>query len=352
MKRLLSFSLTLLFIFCAAFAVTAQEGDTMTELSANGFDVNTPKTAEDFALRDPCVLEHNGVYYVYGTGAARGRGYGCYASTDLVNWYGPVNVFTAPDDFDGTECFWAPECHYYNGSFYLFATYKSAATGHRGVSVFKAAAPYGPFEEISDGHVTPKDWDSIDGTLYMEDGKPYMVFVHEWTSMEDEVGDMSYAPMSDDLTRLTGEPVSMFKADSAPWTDSHVTDGPYLFRTESGRLVMLWSNFNKKGYAVGTVFSTNGKLSGKWRHNATPLYQKQGKDGLEGGHGMLFHATDGRWLLSIHSPNGGAPERIKFLEVEEYRGNVVLKDGNQTLRRVTLWFEDVFYGFIDKLLSK
>ena len=105
---------------------------------------NTRKTSE-IVIRDPFVLVYGGKYFMYGTGAASGPGYGCYVSEDLENWAGLVNVFTAPAGFDGVNCFWAPECHYYRGSFYLFATYFSQSTQHRGVSIFKAESPLGPF---------------------------------------------------------------------------------------------------------------------------------------------------------------------------------------------------------------
>ena len=62
----------------------------------------------------------------------------------------------------------------------MLTTYRSAKTGHRGCTVMKSDTPEGPFKEISSGHVTPLDWDSIDGTLYIDkDGQPWMVFVHE-----------------------------------------------------------------------------------------------------------------------------------------------------------------------------
>ncbi|MBQ1553444.1 MAG: hypothetical protein IIZ66_07845, partial [Clostridia bacterium] len=40
-------------------------------------------------VRDPYVLEHDGVYYMYGTGLAK-QGYGCVYSTDLKTWSEPV----------------------------------------------------------------------------------------------------------------------------------------------------------------------------------------------------------------------------------------------------------------------
>ena len=126
-------------------------------------------------VRDPWVLEHEGTYYLYGTGLAW-NGYGCVYSDDLTNWSDPVKVYEPEGACDGENDWWAPECHEYEGHFYLFATYRSAASGKRGVAIFRSADPLGPFEIITDGHITPKDRDAIDGTLYVdEDGQPHEV---------------------------------------------------------------------------------------------------------------------------------------------------------------------------------
>ncbi|NMP38147.1 MAG: family 43 glycosylhydrolase, partial [Clostridiales bacterium] len=230
-----------------------------------GIDMSVTKKTEEINLRDPFVVVYGKTYFMYGTGAARGRGYGCYVSRDLENWAGPVNVFTAPEGFEGTDCFWAPECHYYNGSFYLFATYYSETTKHRGVAIFKADTPLGPFVQISDGHATSSEWDAIDGTLYVDEaGQPWMVFVHEWTSMPGGIGDFSAAKLSGDLSHFISEPISLFKADAPAWTTNGVTDGCFLYKSSGGKLLMLWSGYDKSGYCVAVAQSSDGTVGGEW----------------------------------------------------------------------------------------
>lgn len=302
----------------------AQENRSTDDLRALGIDTSHSVNVRDVVIRDPFVLVSGGIYYMYGTGASTVEGYGCYISLDLETWYGPVNVFEAKDGFDGVNCFWAPECHYYNGNYYLLASYGSASTGHRGTSVFRSSSPLGPFEEISDGHITPHDWDSIDGTLYVEDGIPYMVFVHEWTSMPDEVGDISFAQLSPDLTHFVIEPQTLFRADDCIWA-SNITDGPFLYKTQQGTLIMLWSSGSKLGYSVGSLFSLSGQLRGSWHFNSNPLYQRRKSADLDGGHGMIFTANDGRILMAIHSPNSGSPAHPVFIEMVEKDGTLVKK---------------------------
>lgn len=303
----------------------AQENRSTDDLRALGIDTSHSVNVRDVVIRDPFVLVSGGIYYMYGTDASTVEGYGCYVSLDLETWYGPVNVFEAKDGFDGVNCFWAPECHYYNGSYYLLASYGSASTGHRGTSVFRSSSPLGPFEEISDGHITPHDWDSIDGTLYVEDGVPYMIFVHEWTSMPDGVGDISFAQLSPDLTHFVTEPETMFRADDCVWA-SDITDGPFLYKTQQGTLIMLWSSGSKLGYSVGSLFSLSGQLRGSWHFNSIPLYQRRKSDDPDGGHGMIFTANDGRLLMAIHSPNSGSPAHPVFIEMVEKDGTLVKKD--------------------------
>ncbi|MBR6740699.1 MAG: family 43 glycosylhydrolase [Clostridia bacterium] len=276
-------------------------------------------------LRDPCILPYGGKYYIVGTG------YSMRVSDDLHSWSDPWQFFVPKDcknpAFDGVGDYWAPELYEYNGKFYVFGTYKSAATGHRGVAVFRSDLPEGPYELISEGHATPKDWDSIDGSLYVdENGDPWMVFVHEWTSMPDGIGTMVASRMTPDLTALTGEITTLFSAsDLVGNPNNNVTDGPYVYRFENGRLAIIWSGF-ADGYRVGVCYSDNGIL-GPWVQADEPLYSGSLDNPLcyqEGGHGMLFETFDGRLLMSFHSPNS-TYEAVTYREVIAEDGYLRLK---------------------------
>ena len=314
---------------------------------------STKKTA-DFSIRDPFVLNFEGKYYMYGTGAA-GKGYGCYVSEDLENWSGPYTVFSADseDGFDGIKDFWAPECHYYNGSFYLFATYFSSETQHRGTAVFKSESPLGPFKLHSSGHITPKYRDCIDGTLYVDDdGQPWIVYVNEWTSNKDEIGTMAVSKLSSDLSFRMGEPKEIFRADRHLWTDSKVTDGPFLYKTSEGRLIMIWSNSAKSGgYAVGIAYSDNGKVDGNWHHEPFALYKKDKAHSLDGGHGMLFKTNDGKFMMSIHSPNDSSVARTTavFLPVEDYGYSIKLSEDGGFVKTLQTIITKIFYFIDDKI---
>ncbi len=346
MKKIISLILTIPLITCGLVMPSAAE-----EMY--------PIKRKDLFVRDPFVLVYDGKYYMYGTGLSNGAGYGCVVSEDLENWSERIQIFSPSADFDGYKDFWAPECHYYKGSFYLFATYRSKASDKRGTAIFKSDSPTGPFEIISDGHITPKERDCIDGTLYVdEEGQPWMVYVNEWTSEPDEIGRMAVAKLSDDLTHFISEPKVLFKANGHFWTNDYITDGPFLYRNSKGELLMLWSNnAHRGGYAVGLAISDNGKVDGNWLHHSQALYKKDLKNEYDGGHAMLFETLDGQLMMSLHSPNGSDEviTHAEFIPVEE-NGDVLQIVEKEFLgciwdmfraifSKIHFFFADIFHKF-------
>ncbi len=275
-------------------------------------------------LRDPFMLIEDGVFYLYGSQWL------CHKNTTGKldsGWDEGKKIVEVPTDFEADD--WAPEVHRYNGAYYMFTTYRSTETHRRGCAIFKAEHPYGPFKLHSNGHVTPRDWSCIDGTLHIDsDGQPWMVFVNEHTHTDDHIGRFAAARLSEDLTRFISEPFELFRADSFEWTDRAVTDGCFTYTTKSGSLLMLWSNFipDKGGYATALVRSDNGRLDGNWSHERL-LFSRQLTGEYDGGHGMFFE-LDGQLWLSIHSPNNPQPnsERMEmpiFVRVKEENDTVV-----------------------------
>ncbi len=287
-------------------------------------------------LRDPFMLLDNGVYYLYGTGVNHtdwnGTVWDCY-----VNDSGSLSgewkrteklVYEIPQNAE--KQFWAPEVHKYNGSYYMLSTYFSSATEHRGCSVLKAPSPIGPFVEISDGHVTPHELDCIDATLYIdENNQPWLIFVHEWTCTDDNIGRMAAAKLSDDLSKLISEPTQLFRADSPSWTNARVTDGCFMYTTKQNELLMIWSNFTDNGdYCVAIAKSDNGKVDGNWIQQDSLLFTKEKGDGNDGGHGMIFKSIEGELYLCCHSPNvpnDNSRERTVLLPITEENGTLIIK---------------------------
>lgn len=278
------------------------------------------RLSQKLPCRDPFIMLYDGRYYLYHSDA--GNAIACRVSDDLENWSVSVPVFVKPEGFHGRkDCFWAPECHYFDGNFYIFTSVWSEKTQHRSISVYRAQNPLGPFEDIAGGCISPGDWDAIDGTLYVDGQRqPWMVFVHEWTCMANGVGTMCAAKLANDLTHFVSEPVELFRADDPQWAVSGVTDGPYLYTTAQGTLYMIWSNFNKDGYVVALARATEGRIDGRWEQEGL-LYAKDLRPGfLEGGHAMIFMTKDGDMKLVFHSPNSATAddyEHVVLLDLIE-----------------------------------
>ena len=278
---------------------------------------------EKINIRDPFILVNEKKYYMYGTRAetcwTSATGFDCYISKDLENWDGPYEVFHKPKDFWADLNCWAPEVHQYNGSYYMFATFKDSQS-HGGTAILKADHPLGPFLPHSEKQITPKDWECIDGTFYVSpEGKPYMVFVHEWVQISD--GSICAVELSQDLKQAVSQPILLFHASEAnnwivpvknkrPGTN-YVTDGPFLYRTKSGRLILLWSSFGKEGYTEALAYSDNGDITGKWTQDSRLLFKK------DGGHGMIFKNLSNELYLTLHTPNEPLKEHPVFYKLEE-----------------------------------
>lgn len=283
----------------------------------------------DVRMRDVGILPDSasGLYYAV---SSAGRSVRAYTSRDLVRWVGPYTIFQTPPGLWGEEVnirgIWAPEMHAYRGRYYLFLTFD---TDHRfpeqwrdwlprvrrASQVLVGDSPLGPFRPFHNRPTLPEDMMTLDGTLWEEDGVPYMVFAHEWVQIKD--GTMEMVRLTDDLSETVGEPVRLFHASDAPWVrkqepwGSSVTDAPWLYRTRTGKLLMIWSSFGDGGYTVGIAESTSGTLRGPWVQQPEPLFAEGG------GHGMLFRRFDGQLMMVLHQPNDGGRERARLFEIED-----------------------------------
>ncbi len=298
-----------------------------------------PRPLRDIWARDACVypdLSTQTYLMYFSSRGPNGRAaVACYASKDLAQWTGPTFVFERPAEWWADRSIWAPELHAYRGKYYLFLTFDSTHAFpeqwrdwlprvKRGSQILVADSPLGPFQPFANRPTLPEDMMTLDGTLWEEDGVPYMVFCHEWVQIKD--GTVEMIQLAPDLSATVGEPKRLFHGSDASWSEKspqygcHVTDGPWLYRTKGGKLLLLWSSGSASGYCVGIATSASGKLAGPWTQSPAPLYAD------DGGHPMLFRRFDGQLMLALHRPNRQPRNtREVFLEVEEVNDTLVLK---------------------------
>ncbi len=275
------------------------------------------KLKNEINIRDPFILAEDGKYYLYGTRASsfgvRTGGFDVYVSSDLINWSEPQECFNSGEFGLNRGVNWAPEVHKQGGRYYMFATL-TQENGLKGTYILSADSPMGPFAPHSRGAVTPTEWESLDGTLYIgKDKKPYIVFCHEHTQIVD--GTICFAELNAELTERITEPVTIFAASSCPVVDKHegtghlVTDGPFMYRTKDGELLMIWSSFIKEQYAELQVRFASGEIGTDFVH-LPPIIDD------DGGHGMIFE-KDGELNLIFHSPNTKGLEHPAFIRLSD-----------------------------------
>jgi hypothetical protein len=298
---------------------------------------------DEISMSDPFIYpdEQSRTYYLTGTG---GR---LYTSKDLKMWTGPYAIIDLKGTWMDGHFVAAAEIHHIGDKYYLAGTWNDHSHLIENIprrynvptnqtQLLVADSPQGPFRPlVADFEfcLGPGDWDIIDGTLYQEDGTTYMVFVHEWTQLID--GTMAYMPLSKDLTRRTAEPTTIFRASEAPWSKEMnsigeatfgmkmpgwVTDGPQMFRTQTGRLGMLWSSWGEHRYAQGVAYSTSGTIKGPW------VQEKEAFKGDNSGHGMLFRTFEGKLLLIIHHAEANGPRKPQIWDVDDSGDKLILKD--------------------------
>ena len=271
---------------------------------------------EQINIRDPFVVYENGKYYLYGSRAknfaCKSGGFDVYISDDLVEWSDPIPCFSSEQYGLNKHANWAPEVHKYKGKYYMLATF-TGENGLRGTYALCADSLTGPFVPHSKGALTPHEWECLDGTLYIDEaGIPYLVFCHEHTQIVD--GTICYARLNESLDALEGDVVTLFCASSCDLVDPiegqhFVTDGPFMYRSKTGELFMIWSSFVKGNYAELVVRFKNGRLGPDFEHVA-PLIDN------DGGHGMIF--SDGeKTYFTYHTPNKGLLERPAFCLIED-----------------------------------
>ena len=253
-----------------------------------------------------------------------GTGGMLWKSKDLKAWTGPFRVIEHdPESWMGPRpMVWAAELHQYNGKYYNFATFtnrdvkidtvKGNVIERRASHILVSDQPDGPYVPMADSSYLPAHMPTLDGTFWVdEDGKPYMIYCHEW--LQNWNGTMEKIELKPDLSGSIGEGNILFRASDSPWSKERgedgeivpnkVTDGPFLFRTQTGKLGMLWTSWVFDVYTQGVAYSESGTLDGPWIHESEPITPPNF------GHGMLFRTFEGKLLMAGHTHSVGGNGR-------------------------------------------
>ena len=125
------------------------------------------------------------------------------------------------------------------------------------------------------------------------------------------------------MKHTAGPPILLCRGSDSDWAGlittgtqtGIVTNAPFIYTTDNGKLLLLWSSFRTNGeYAIGTAISHTGNLCGPWKQQSNPLND-------DGGHAMLFRDFEGLLLISYHTNE--PPVQIILRPVRIERENLI-----------------------------
>jgi beta-xylosidase len=263
------------------------------------------KVLFDYAVRDTCVcLGPGGTYYLTGTTGApkwwkTNEGIRVWKSMDLKTWQPLGLVWSFEKDTtwqkgDGDRrAIWAPEIHYFKGTFWLAYCVNYGGTG---ILRSKTGKAEGPYEDVKpSGPLTGE----IDASLFADDdGKIYFVYQNG-----------KIARMKDDMSGLAEEP-RLLKPANARQVGF---EGAFLTKI-NGRYHLFCAELNQhENYRTYDCMGAS----------AASIYGPYGDRYLavaDGGHNMLFQDVLGHWWSTFFGdpsdPEAPAHERPAMLRVQ------------------------------------
>jgi arabinan endo-1,5-alpha-L-arabinosidase len=250
----------------------------------SGFVFNTYALHGTYGIHDPSsIIKCGDTYWIYGTG----NGIFTMYSNDLVKWTTGSTPFapgTYPSwvksyvpDFGGN--FWAPECFYMNGKYYLF--YSCSSWGSRnsciGLITNKTLNPSSPDYQWSDEGVViysteSYNYNCIDPAVFRDDdGRIWLSFGSHWDGIKMvELDSVWGTPLNETLYSVASK--GDYKAE-ASYVINH---GDYYYL------------FVNHGQCCDGVNSTYYITMGRSVSPSGPYLDKNGKDLYDGGGTTVF----------------------------------------------------------------
>ena len=207
-------------------------------------------------------------------------------SKDLVHWkiigYAITNPeWAALDELEGGRGYWAPDISYYDGRFYITATYRMNDTGnvYRKQIIVSSEDPAGPYSKPA-----IIDEDGIDPSLFTDDdGKRYMLLNRGARIL----------PLNREATRQTGEAVLLYYGDN-----KRAPEGPHLLKKDG--FYYLFEAEGGTGPGRRITVSRGMQLFGRYEpcpHNPILRQSDETAPKQRCGHGKPVMTQDGQWYM-------------------------------------------------------
>jgi xylan 1,4-beta-xylosidase len=232
---------------------------------------------------DPSVIRVGDDYYLVNSTFQYFPAIVISHSRDLVHWRQighAVTDLSALDlvNLDDSRGIWAPDIAYYDGTFYIVATYRLNATAQQHI-LMTSDRPEGPYSKpvvVYEGGIDPAFF--ID-----DDGSRYLLFNNAATIIR----------LNDDCTRAVGKPTQIWTG-----TGKNSPEGPHVFKKDGYYYVILAEGGTGYGHSITAARSKN--LFGPYKacpHNPI-LTQTDPKARIQrAGHGKFVETQNGEWWV-------------------------------------------------------
>ncbi len=207
-------------------------------------------------------------------------------SKDLIHWEIIGHAITNPDwaqldDLEGGRGYWAPDISFYEGRFYITATYRlnDVPPVYRRQMVVHSESPQGPYSKP-----VFIDEDGIDPSIFNDDdGRRYMLLNRGARIFElDKSG-----------TQKVSEAQLLFYGDH-----KRAPEGPHLYKKDGYYYLLEAEGGTGPGHRV--TVSRSKELFGNYEPCPyNPIMRQEDPDAAiqRCGHGDLVETQDGRWYM-------------------------------------------------------
>ncbi|MES2731250.1 MAG: family 43 glycosylhydrolase [Bacteroidota bacterium] len=260
---------------------------------------------------DPQVFFKDGFYYYTATS---GNGITIRKSANLhqVATAPGVSVWQPSGDRI-INTIWAPEIHYINGKWYVYASGSPCGdfTKCNQLSFVLEGTTQNPLDPFVLKEVLAE---GIDGTiLQKDDGTLYFV----WMRTDGPITlDVCIALMESPTKLKAGSPIVRISKDPfLEWEtrDQHTNEGPAILKKGNKTFIIYSGSASwTQWYCLGGFVNTDGDYmnAASWDKSPEPLFSKSDKNGVYGpGHCAFTQSPDGTedWIIyhALADPNGG-----------------------------------------------
>ncbi|MEJ7691489.1 glycoside hydrolase family 43 protein [Daejeonella sp.] len=305
LKKTLSFGVFFLLLASASFVM------------ANSNAHEAPDSLGNIpALADPCLLEYDGTYYLYGTSDKAQEGFKVYMSTDLISWSGAVGARNGyalhKSDAWGDKSFWAPQVFRHKNKFYM------AYAANESIAIAESNSPLGPFtQKVKQSLSSPVK--QIDPFVFIDDdGRKYLYHVR----VANGGNRIFVAELTKNLKSIKPETLRECVSATEEWENAEhakwsVAEGPSILK-HKGLYYLIYStnHFRSINYAVG--YAVSKSPYGPWeKYSGNPVLSRSDVKQNGTGHGDFVKDSLGNLVYVFHthfSDTSVAPRRTAVVK--------------------------------------